>query len=110
MERSKTTKKISNVAYVAIIVAIVLVVNLLGNNFFGRIDLTGDKLYSVSPVTKQILGELDDVVMVKAYASSETKAEAGELGAFGYVPKPFQVDTLLGTVRRALAGEAPDFS
>ncbi len=81
MERSKTTKRVSNAAYVAIIVAIVLVANLLGRNFFGRLDLTDNKLYSISPVTREILGELDDVVMVKAYFSEKLPVQLSRLSS-----------------------------
>ncbi len=87
MERSKTTKRLSNAAYVAIIVAIVLLANLLGRNFFGRLDLTGNKLYSISPVTGKILGELDDVVMVKAYFSEKLPVQLSRL--------PGEIDDML---------------
>lgn len=54
------------------------------------------------------------VIMLTAYGSEETIARAKELGAFGYVQKPFKLDELLDTVRRAVesrgnpaAGEEP---
>jgi len=42
------------------------------------------------------------VIMLTAYGSVETAIEALKLGAFDYVTKPFKVDELLITVRRAL--------
>ena len=39
MNGKKTTDKVSNVAYVAVILAIVIVINVLGSNFFGRLAL-----------------------------------------------------------------------
>jgi two-component system, NtrC family, response regulator PilR len=42
------------------------------------------------------------VVMLTAYGSVETAIEALKLGAFDYVTKPFRVDELLITVKRAL--------
>jgi len=42
------------------------------------------------------------VVMLTAYGQVETAIEALQLGAFDYIAKPFKVDTLLGTIHRAL--------
>lgn len=42
------------------------------------------------------------VIMLTAYGSVETAIEAMKLGAFDYVTKPFKVDELLITIRRAL--------
>jgi two-component system response regulator PilR (NtrC family) len=42
------------------------------------------------------------VIMLTAFGSVETAIEALKLGAFDYVTKPFKVDELLITVRRAL--------
>ncbi|MFH1068446.1 MAG: Gldg family protein [Candidatus Glassbacteria bacterium] len=87
MKRNKATEKISNAVYVAIILAIVLVVNVLGTHFFKRLDLTSDKLYTVSPVTRQLLRELDDVVSVKAYISGKLPVQIKRL--------PKEIDDLL---------------
>ena len=42
------------------------------------------------------------VIMLTAYGSVETAIESLKLGAFDYITKPFSVDELLITVRRAL--------
>lgn len=42
------------------------------------------------------------VIILTAYATAETAIEALRLGAFDYVRKPFQVDEILITIRRAL--------
>ena len=42
------------------------------------------------------------VIMLTAYGQVETAIEALQLGAFDYISKPFKVDTLLGTIHRAL--------
>jgi len=43
------------------------------------------------------------VIMVTAYASSETTAESARLGVFEYLEKPFKIDTLLAAIERALS-------
>jgi len=42
------------------------------------------------------------VIMLTAYATVATAVEAMKEGAFDYIPKPFKIDELLGTVKRAL--------
>ena len=45
-------------------------------------------------------GERPRVVMVSARASLRDRAKAAELGAVGFVAKPFNVDDLLGVLNR----------
>jgi signal transduction histidine kinase/DNA-binding response OmpR family regulator len=42
------------------------------------------------------------VIMITAYASLEMAVEALRLGAYDYITKPFQIDTIQSTVKRAL--------
>jgi gliding-associated putative ABC transporter substrate-binding component GldG len=52
-----------------LIIAIIIALNLLGNEFNLRLDFTEDKEYTLSPATRDILETLDDAVTVKAYFS-----------------------------------------
>ena len=47
------------------------------------------------------------VVLMTAFGSVDTAVRAVKQGAFDYVSKPFEIDTLVATVRRALAGRTP---
>jgi CheY-like chemotaxis protein len=53
---------------------------------------------------RAVVGELPDtpVVVTTGYASSRKCVEVLGAGAFDFLPKPFDVDELLGVVRRAL--------
>jgi len=42
------------------------------------------------------------VILISAYASTETAVEAMNEGAYDYVPKPFDKDELLQTIAKAL--------
>ena len=42
------------------------------------------------------------VIMISAYATTETAVEAMNLGAYDYVPKPFDKNELLATIAKAL--------
>jgi len=57
------------------LVAMVVVLNLLGGNFPGRLDLTKEGLYTLSDGTREILGGLDDIVTLKLVISDGLPAE-----------------------------------
>jgi len=59
----------------AVVLALVLVTNLLGSHIRGRLDLTSDDLYTLSPGTRELLGDLDDLVQIKLFASAELPPE-----------------------------------
>lgn len=57
--------------YIIVIASILVLVNVLANRFFFRLDFTGDKRYTLSEATKNILNDLDDPVTVTAYFSED---------------------------------------
>ena len=59
----------------AVIVAGVLMLNLLGGYIRGRLDLTSDNLFTLSDGSRDILGDLDDVVNLKLFVSDELPQE-----------------------------------
>ncbi len=56
---------------ILLIAAIVILINILGNRYFVRLDLTKDKQYTLSNATKNILKDLEDPITVTAYFSDE---------------------------------------
>ena len=54
---------------VSLVIGIVLVINLLGNEYHFRWDLTEDKQFTLSDATKDIIKDLDEPITVKAYFS-----------------------------------------
>jgi len=60
---------------VALIVAILVVVNLFGRHIGGRLDLTPGKAYTLSPATRKILKDLPDLVTIKLFVSKELPTE-----------------------------------
>ncbi len=61
------------------ILAICIVVNLLGRHIRGRWDLTPGGAYTLSEPTRSLLGELDDVVTIRFFASRDLPAQAEAL-------------------------------
>ena len=55
--------------------AAVVMLNLVGGYIRGRLDLTRGNVYTLAEGTRQILGELDDVVSIRLFLSSELPPE-----------------------------------
>ncbi len=81
---------------------------LLGRRFFDVLivdnlmpELTGidliRELVASTPTT-----ERPQIIMMTAHATVESAIEAMKLGAFDYLQKPFEIDELIVTVKRAL--------
>ena len=64
-------KRNSILIQLTIFIAIVVVVNLISDKLYFRLDFTADNRYTLSNATKDLLSNLDDVVTVKAYFSED---------------------------------------
>ena len=71
--------KKSILTYVLLIAGVVVLVNILSDRFFVRLDFTADKRYTLSEATKDILGSLKQTVTVTAYISEELPADFSKL-------------------------------
>ena len=60
----------SSIIVALIVLGIVAVVNFMSTRHFVRADLTEGKDFTISDSTKKVLGELDDVVNIEAFFSS----------------------------------------
>jgi len=60
---------------VLIIIGILAVVNFFSYQIFYRWDLTQNKDYSISKVSKRAVGELDDIVNIKVYFSQNLPSQ-----------------------------------
>ncbi len=58
-----------------LIVVVLVLVNLLSTRFFARLDFTGDRMYTLSNATKDILRSLDEPVTVTAYFTRGSQPE-----------------------------------
>jgi ABC-type uncharacterized transport system involved in gliding motility auxiliary subunit/ABC-type transport system involved in multi-copper enzyme maturation permease subunit len=58
-----------------VIAAAVVVLNLLGGYVRGRLDLTSERLYTLSDGTRQIVRDIDDLVTIKLFVSRELPPE-----------------------------------
>lgn len=60
---------------ITLFVGCAVLVNVVGGRIPGRIDLTQNRLYTVSASTKKILGDLPDIVTITLYVSRELPAQ-----------------------------------
>jgi gliding-associated putative ABC transporter substrate-binding component GldG len=58
----------------ALMFGILIIINIISVNLFYRIDLTGNKIYTLSSASKQLVGNLDDKMVVKAYFTDNLPA------------------------------------
>lgn len=54
---------------------IVLLINIIGLRFFKRFDLTNDNIFTLSEASKNLVKQLDDKFLVKAYFTSDLPPE-----------------------------------
>lgn len=63
--------KKSLLSQLMLIIGIVVVINVLAEVFFFRLDFTADRMYTLSDATKDILRSLDEPVTVTAYFTED---------------------------------------
>lgn len=69
-EKSVSVKKI-DITKLVLFLALLVIINVVSDKYFFRIDLTQEKLYTVSEQSKEILSDLDDIVYIKVYLDGE---------------------------------------
>lgn len=68
---SRKTLGWSAVSYTVLVVAVLVVLNLVSTRFFGRLDLTEGKIYSLSEASRQVAAELHDPLIARVYISAD---------------------------------------
>jgi len=75
MNIKKLIKKSDLSITIILIIGILVVINFLSYQIFHRWDLTENKVFSISDISKKTVGELDDVVNIKAYFSDNLPSQ-----------------------------------
>jgi len=68
--------KVGN-TYIKIILVVValIILNVIGNSFYKRYDLTKDKRYTLSNATKEIVNKIDEPLTIKVYLQGDFPTE-----------------------------------
>ncbi|SVC10990.1 uncharacterized protein METZ01_LOCUS263844, partial [marine metagenome] len=67
--------KKSFITYIAVIGAILVIVNIVSRNWFFRWDLTDNDMYSLSASSKSVVEQVDDRLTMKVYFSDDLPGE-----------------------------------
>lgn len=73
-QHSGTQKKIEDLLRFGIGLMLLLIFNVWAVDHFFRLDLTEDKRYTITPATKALLQDLEDVVYVDVYLEGDVPA------------------------------------
>ncbi len=74
-------KKINRTSVINIffLLGILVMINIIGIRLFLRADLTSSKMYSLSRASKNIVGDIEDKLLVKAYFSKNIPGQFGDV-------------------------------
>jgi ABC-2 type transport system permease protein len=70
----ENTNKRKNIIQLVMSLLVILLVNYIGLFLFERFDLTQEKRHTISPATKQLIKNLDDIIYVKVYLEGDFPA------------------------------------
>ena len=59
--------------YMSVLVGVLLLLNLIGRNWYKRFDLTDNKMYSLSKSSKNVVDKIDDLLTMKVYFSDDNQ-------------------------------------
>src|SRR5215207_4271001 len=96
MKQKKFETLLYSAIGVVIMFVVVIAVNLIANSAKGRLDLTAEKLYTLSPGTRAILKKLDTKVEVRFYFSQSEARVPADIRTYAN-----QVEDLLEEFREA---------
>jgi ABC-type uncharacterized transport system involved in gliding motility auxiliary subunit len=82
MKQKKTETLLYSAVGVVVMFVVIVAVNLISNAAKARLDLTEDKLYTLSPGTKAILKKLDSPVEIRFYHSQSSARQPSQLATY----------------------------
>ncbi len=69
-DRKKNIKQ-QNIVQLVLLLFIIILINIISSFIFTRFDLTSEKRYTLSPATKHILKNIDDIVFFQVYLEGD---------------------------------------
>jgi len=80
--KKKRAHASSAILYTFFVVGVIVLVNVIGTRVFGRIDLTENKVYTLSQPSRDLVKKLPDFLTVKAFISSDLPPEIKTLSRY----------------------------
>ncbi|MCK9481438.1 MAG: gliding motility-associated ABC transporter substrate-binding protein GldG [Bacteroidia bacterium] len=75
----KQTNRVKGLIDLAVVIAIVLVANLLGSQYYTKFDLTKEKRFTLSETSKKLAASVDDYIYIKVYLNGELSSKFKQL-------------------------------
>ena len=66
----------------SVLVGVLLLLNLIGRNWYKRFDLTDNKMYSLSKSSENVVEKIDDLLTMKVYFSDDLPGELSNTQRF----------------------------
>lgn len=63
------------IQHIALVFLACILINFVGNKIFKRLDLTYDKRYTLSDISKNILNDVNDLLIIKVYLEGDFPSE-----------------------------------
>ncbi len=82
MDHRKRLNASNATAFVLLAIGAVVAINLISTRVFGRLDLTENHVYTLSPASKGIVRDLPDFLTVKAYISKDLPPELAQTSRY----------------------------
>ncbi|RKZ34125.1 hypothetical protein DRQ33_02825 [bacterium] len=74
----KSKVNVNRIIGLILFIVVLVVINLIASNVFARVDLTENKIYTLTDATKSALSELKDIITIRAYFSEGLPAQYAE--------------------------------
>jgi gliding-associated putative ABC transporter substrate-binding component GldG len=71
MARGKLARGSNAILFAVLAIGILVLINLVASRTFSRVDLTADKIYTISDASRRLVANLPDRLTVKAFISSD---------------------------------------
>ena len=75
---SATQRKTQALVRSLLVIGILVVINVIAVRVFGRLDLTSQRVFTLSEASRTLVGSLDDRVIVRAYFTENLPAPHNE--------------------------------
>jgi ABC-type uncharacterized transport system involved in gliding motility auxiliary subunit len=75
MDKKKRSYASNATVYAVFTIGALVLINLIGTRVFGRLDLTQNGIYTLSPASKELVRNLPDPLTIKAYISKDLPPE-----------------------------------
>lgn len=82
MANKKLNRSSNAIIYTVLAIGILILVNIVASRTFGRIDLTEDKIFTISEASKKMVAALPDRLTIKAFISSDLPPQVRNIARY----------------------------